>query len=303
MLCLMHEGTPYGYLKVGNKVILPPILAGIVGAPLPEVEKGLAELEEAGVFSRDSQGCIYSRRMVRDEEIRKKRASGGHLAMKHPNVPKKKDKDKGGPQRISLEGSLGGSSASVYTQEEASSCEDASQRVIKPLMFLRSEEEKNPHSVETSLQETDASTGAGAFSSPAALVNAVDTRGAAESETVEEALTKRRGTRLPEGWRPSPDLLAWAMEETARRGVAVDLDDQVERFRDFWLSKPGAHGVKLDWDRTFRNWVRRACDMAREGSWARRRPDVFGRNLEAARRWAGRGGEGGEGRLIEGREE
>ena len=87
MICLMHEGTPYGHLKVGGKVnpkvdgkvIHPPNLARILGSTLPETEGWLAELDGAGVFSRADDGCIYSRRMVRDEEIREKRSAGGSL--------------------------------------------------------------------------------------------------------------------------------------------------------------------------------------------------------------------------------
>lgn len=78
MICLMHDGSPYGYLKVNNKVILPHNLARMVGATTQEVEGWLAELSDAGVYSLDGD-CIYSRRMVKDEEIRAKRAAGGHL--------------------------------------------------------------------------------------------------------------------------------------------------------------------------------------------------------------------------------
>ena len=34
MICFMHEGNPYGHLKVGNKVILSSNLASMVGATL-----------------------------------------------------------------------------------------------------------------------------------------------------------------------------------------------------------------------------------------------------------------------------
>lgn len=78
MICLMHDGSPYGYLKVNNKVILPANLARMVGATTQEIEGWLAELSDAGVYSLDGD-CIYSRRMVKDEEIRLKRAAGGHL--------------------------------------------------------------------------------------------------------------------------------------------------------------------------------------------------------------------------------
>ena len=77
MLCMMHQGTPYGHLKVAGKVILPSNLARTLGATLPEVEGWLAELKEVNAYSINEDGCIYSRRMVRDEEIRLKRAEGG----------------------------------------------------------------------------------------------------------------------------------------------------------------------------------------------------------------------------------
>jgi hypothetical protein len=79
MLCLMHEGNPYGYLKVGGKVIHQDNLSRMVGATFAETEGWLKELRDAGVCSTDEAGCIYSRRMVRDEQIRLKRAAGGLL--------------------------------------------------------------------------------------------------------------------------------------------------------------------------------------------------------------------------------
>lgn len=85
MICLMHQGSEYGYLKVNHKVILTPNLARMVGATLTEVEGWLVELEHAGVFSVDEDGCIYSRRMIRDEEVRQARAAGGKLGG-NPNL-------------------------------------------------------------------------------------------------------------------------------------------------------------------------------------------------------------------------
>jgi hypothetical protein len=79
MICFMHEGNPYGHLKVGNKVILPPNLASMVGATLLEVEGWLNELHQAGVYEIAETGEIYSKRMVRDEILRNKRAEGGKL--------------------------------------------------------------------------------------------------------------------------------------------------------------------------------------------------------------------------------
>lgn len=79
MICFMHEGSPYGHLKVNSKVITPLLLARMVGESEETVTKWLAELEDAGVFSRTDDGCIFSRRMIKDENLRDARASGGKL--------------------------------------------------------------------------------------------------------------------------------------------------------------------------------------------------------------------------------
>lgn len=67
-------------------------------------------------------------------------------------------------------------------------------------------------------------------------------------------LPAKRGTRLPDDWKPSKDELQWAMTE--RTDIAIGAE--VERFRDYWIAQPGAKGVKLDWSATWRNWVRNA---------------------------------------------
>ena len=61
-----------------------------------------------------------------------------------------------------------------------------------------------------------------------------------------------RGTRLPADWTASDSHIAFC------RKYRSDLDPMAvaDRFRDFWIAQPGAKGVKLDWDATWRNWVR-----------------------------------------------
>jgi hypothetical protein len=56
----------------------------MVGESLEVVEVWLQELKEAGVYDIDN-GAIYSRRMIRDEELRQKRAEGGKLGG-NPNL-------------------------------------------------------------------------------------------------------------------------------------------------------------------------------------------------------------------------
>lgn len=68
----------------------------------------------------------------------------------------------------------------------------------------------------------------------------------------EEKQARRNGSRLPPDWQPSAELRTWA----AHKRPDLDIGETVEKFRDHWLAKPGKDGRKLDWDRTFRNWVR-----------------------------------------------
>jgi hypothetical protein len=99
MICLMHQGTPYGHLKVNHKSILPQSLARACGCAEDDVRVWLDELEGVGVFSRDSEGGIFSRRMVEDERVRNARAAGGKLGG-NPALMKKKDGQKEVKQEV-----------------------------------------------------------------------------------------------------------------------------------------------------------------------------------------------------------
>lgn len=69
-----------------------------------------------------------------------------------------------------------------------------------------------------------------------------------------ESREKRsQGSRLPPGWFPSESLKAWAEKE---RGD-LNVNTVIASFRDYWIAVPGSKGLKLDWEATFRNWVRK----------------------------------------------
>ncbi|MHB8915378.1 MAG: hypothetical protein ACYC4K_06150 [Thiobacillus sp.] len=126
----MHEGSPYGYLKVNNKVILPANLSRMVGATLQEIEGWLSELFDAGVYSIDDE-CIFSRRMVRDEEIRLKRSAGGHLGG-NPALINQENKVEGRltsevkqnptPASASSSASISDTNVSLVGKESADAC-------------------------------------------------------------------------------------------------------------------------------------------------------------------------------------
>jgi hypothetical protein len=64
----------------------------------------------------------------------------------------------------------------------------------------------------------------------------------------------RRGTRLPSDWKPSLEAAKFA------RDLGLDVDGVADRFRDYWIARAGAGGVKLDWLATWRNWCRQTAE-------------------------------------------
>lgn len=79
LLALAWDGSPRGYCRVGDRPLSVEEIARLVGSQPRQVRRWIDELVMRGVCSIDADGSLYSRRMLRDEEIRTKRAAGGHL--------------------------------------------------------------------------------------------------------------------------------------------------------------------------------------------------------------------------------
>lgn len=90
LVCVMHECDQYGHLSINNKPMNTAQIARLVGESEKVVKALLGELDDAGVFSTSEEGCIYSRRMVKDEHLRNIRADAGRLGG-NPNLLKQKD--------------------------------------------------------------------------------------------------------------------------------------------------------------------------------------------------------------------
>lgn len=76
------------------------------------------------------------------------------------------------------------------------------------------------------------------------------------------SMQNKRGTRLKDDWEPSQADLHHAF----KKGLSDDTTrEQAERFRDYWISKAGAGGVKLDWPATWRNWIGSYCERQAKG--------------------------------------
>lgn len=64
----------------------------------------------------------------------------------------------------------------------------------------------------------------------------------------------RRGERLPDDFTPPKDWIDWACE--MRRWEPADAREECEIFANYWQSRSGQGAVKLDWKKTWQNWVR-----------------------------------------------
>jgi uncharacterized protein YdaU (DUF1376 family) len=71
-------------------------------------------------------------------------------------------------------------------------------------------------------------------------------------EPESRAPQRSQGSRLPPDWQPDDSLKAWAAGER----TDLDVPTVVAKFRDYWRGVPGSKGRKLDWDATFRNFIR-----------------------------------------------
>jgi hypothetical protein len=91
LICLMHQGTPYGHLAVDGIPLPVKHLAQRCNVSTRELSLAVAELDRAGVSSRTPEGTLFSRRMVRDEEKRLSRGQHGAKSLMNPNVPRPKD--------------------------------------------------------------------------------------------------------------------------------------------------------------------------------------------------------------------
>lgn len=80
--------------------------------------------------------------------------------------------------------------------------------------------------------------------------------GEGDSNNGAHAPSRPRGTRIPIPFHVSEPMQEWAAREIA----GFDWHRETPNFVDYWRAKPGAGGVKLDWDATWRTWMRRSAN-------------------------------------------
>lgn len=67
-----------------------------------------------------------------------------------------------------------------------------------------------------------------------------------------------RGTRIPDDFEVTPSMVSWARENAPHADGRIETD----QFRDYWTAKSGKDATKIDWEATWRSWMRNAEKQA-----------------------------------------
>jgi hypothetical protein len=93
LLCCMMLADPYGHLAVNGKAMQDDDIARMIGVDKATLKGTLNHLLELGIPSRNAEGIIFSRRLVRDhdafEAAQKSGKRGGNPALKNLNSVQK----------------------------------------------------------------------------------------------------------------------------------------------------------------------------------------------------------------------
>jgi len=83
-----------------------------------------------------------------------------------------------------------------------------------------------------------------------------------------EGKKSKRGSRITEDWQPDAATRERCIAKTSEPFV----DEQIQRFIDYYIDLSGQRGVKLAWDRAFSNWI------GNEIKWGRYQPTRIGKS-------------------------
>jgi hypothetical protein len=72
-----------------------------------------------------------------------------------------------------------------------------------------------------------------------------------KDETIVSSKKMKNGSRIPDDFYPSEEMLKWAKETLPD----INLDLRITEFKNYWESKTGKDATKLDWNKTFQNRI------------------------------------------------
>jgi uncharacterized protein YdaU (DUF1376 family) len=106
-----------------------------------------------------------------------------------------------------------------------------------------------------------------------------------DSDSIEsKTIPSKKGTRIPEDFKVTQEHRDWAKQWAKDNHCTMPSpDSEIAGFIDYWHGIPGQKGVKLDWDGTFRNWLRRALPTNGNGHVKQDRSKIVNPALEMQR--------------------
>jgi hypothetical protein len=220
-MCLMHESERYGYLQVGGKALTNQKLARLVGEDSANVEALISELEEAGVFSRDENGVIYSRRMVNDERIRNAHANCGKFGGNPNLVNQNKRNDENLVNQTSNQKS-----------EEPKNLVNQKQTKRQPNKEIEVNQTSNQSPTPSSSSSTSTS-------KPSQVLPVCVPKSRERARDAPPTHMEKLGGSfsMVAGWRP-PDSV---VENWKATGIAgIDFDERIDEFVGYWQTRPDA---------------------------------------------------------------
>jgi hypothetical protein len=90
------------------------------------------------------------------------------------------------------------------------------------------------------------------FAAQGSVADAVMLVDRLESELLTKRKASNRGTRLALDWCLTSSDRSYAQSRGMSR---ARVDDEAEKFRNYWTAKTGASASKRDWSATWRNWI------------------------------------------------
>jgi hypothetical protein len=87
LMCLASEGCPFGHLADRSGNLTVEYMASVCSATLDQFLQAIDELKQNHRLNMTDNGTLFIPKMVRDEEIREKRAAGGKLGGNPDLIP------------------------------------------------------------------------------------------------------------------------------------------------------------------------------------------------------------------------
>lgn len=73
-----------------------------------------------------------------------------------------------------------------------------------------------------------------------------------------QASSAKKATRIPDDFQVTPEMVEWARERVPH----IDGRRETEKFINHWQSKAGKDAAKVDWVKTWKNWMLNAAERA-----------------------------------------